>query len=138
FETKTSKAIKNTLPWQNCISHPTVLIKSDILKSYKYNSNQKGSEDWDLWLRLVRDKHKILKTEEVLLRYRFHHNSITRLHNQQQSPQIKSSLVKIRFFLTSLLSGRINFFVFKTVFTLYKDLGYRLKSSVVPMVLRKI
>src|SRR5690606_4730962 len=55
-----------------------------------------------------------------------------------QSPQIKISLVKIRFFLTSLLSGRINFFVFKTVFTIYKDLGYHLKSSVVPLFLRKI
>jgi len=138
FNTKTSSKIAQMLPWQNCISHPTILIRADVLKSYKYSIKQKGSEDWDLWLRLARDKHKIVKTEEVLLRYRIHAQSITRLHNQSQSSQIKAIIVKFKFFIASLFSARLNIFVIKTLFTVYKDLGYYLKKNVLPKALRKL
>jgi glycosyltransferase involved in cell wall biosynthesis len=126
---KTTGQIIATLPWENCIAHPTVMIETKLLQKYTYSQNQKGSEDWDLWLRLVRDKVSIIKTKEVLLKYRVHGESMTNMHNTRQSPQIKSVIVKIRFVLNSLKKLRLNFFVLKTFITIYKDLGYYFKMQ---------
>src|SRR6476661_3231983 len=108
FNNRSPEAIRRTLPFENCVAHPTVMIKSDLLKKYMYSESQQGSEDWDLWLRFARDGVKIIKTSEVLLEYRFHTNSMTLVHNRRQSPQIKSALVKLRFTGASIKKGKIN------------------------------
>lgn len=138
IETNTYEKIRERLPFENCISHPTILIRADVLKKYGYSKNQNGSEDWDLWLRLVRDNNKIVKTKEILLKYRVHPASMTRIHNTLISPQIKSIGVKWRFFLSSLRSLRINLFVLKTLGTIAKDYGYYLKVKKVPATARRL
>ena len=47
------KDIRNQLPKDNCIAHPTVMGKTEIFKKYKYNHSQSQSEDYDLWLRMM-------------------------------------------------------------------------------------
>jgi glycosyltransferase involved in cell wall biosynthesis len=61
----------------NCIAHPSVIMRTEIARKYLYQTNQKGAEDWDLWLRLLADGHRIAKISEVLLHYRIHPDSIT-------------------------------------------------------------
>jgi hypothetical protein len=44
---------------QNCIAHPTVMMRSEIIKQLKYRDYQKNIEDYDLWLRLLNRGYKI-------------------------------------------------------------------------------
>jgi glycosyltransferase involved in cell wall biosynthesis len=138
YNNRTAEKIRKTLPKENCISHPTILVKAEILKKYKYSEAQKGSEDWDLWLRMARDGLKIIKTEEVLLKYRIHGHSITQQHNSSQHPQLKSAMVKWRFICSSFWNARMNSFVVKTFMFIFKDLAYYIRMKAGRRWLRQI
>jgi glycosyltransferase involved in cell wall biosynthesis len=136
FQTRTSGEIAARLPYENCISHPTVMLEAGLLKKYRYASNQQGSEDWDLWLRLVRDGIKIIKTNEVLLRYRIHEQSITSAYRKKRPAQLKAAAVKLRFAVASLSAGRLNPVVFKALFSVARNVGYHFKMNILPAQLR--
>lgn len=78
-------AIKAMLPWKNCIAHPTIMIRKEILQEYRYNEKQLHSQDWDLWLRLAADGKIIEKIPEPVLLYRIHADSVTSLSNKKKS-----------------------------------------------------
>lgn len=82
--TATFDQIRQQLPRSNCISHPSVMIRRDVCLSYPYNRKQHATEDYDLWLRLVADHHKIVKLDQILLKYRIHKKSLTFLSNQTE------------------------------------------------------
>lgn len=77
--------LKAILPWKNCIAHPTIMIRKTILWEYRYNEEQKHSQDWDLWLRLAADGKIIEKIPEPLLFYRVHADSVTSKSNKKIS-----------------------------------------------------
>jgi glycosyltransferase involved in cell wall biosynthesis len=83
------EAIRRFLPLRNCVAHPSVMIRKNILQQYKYNEKQLHSQDWDLWLRLVNDGKRIEKINKPLLFYRIHNNSVTKVSNK------KSAFLKI-------------------------------------------
>ncbi|TWF44330.1 glycosyltransferase involved in cell wall biosynthesis [Chitinophaga polysaccharea] len=60
--------------------HPTVIIRSDVLRSnhLAYNSNYHQAEDWGLWIEMI-DKVSVGNIKEPLLRYRIVPNSETRI-----------------------------------------------------------
>ncbi|MEO8068477.1 MAG: glycosyltransferase [Flavobacteriales bacterium] len=68
--------IRRTMPRTNCIAHPTVMMRASALANTRYRPEQVGSEDWDLWLRLLSQGHRIAKIPEALLKYRMHASSI--------------------------------------------------------------
>ena len=54
----TSKQIAQTLPRENCIYHPTVMMRrAEIIAAGGYSSNYPHAEDYELWLRLSRRFH---------------------------------------------------------------------------------
>lgn len=75
-EAITEKQIRENMPKNNCIAHPAIMIRSKIIKKYKYH-NQKNGEDYDLWLRILSDNIVIHKINKPLLRYRLHSQSLT-------------------------------------------------------------
>ena len=77
------KDIRQQLPKDNCIAHPTVMGKTEIFKKYKYNHKQSQSEDYDLWLRIVSDGIIIHKLAEPLLRHRILADSFTRANKKK-------------------------------------------------------
>ena len=77
--------IRNTMPWHNCIAHPTVMIQANILKANTYNEAQTSSEDWHLWLQLLAYKYTIGKVPEVVLYYRKLTTSVTAKSLQQSA-----------------------------------------------------
>ncbi|MCS6824874.1 MAG: glycosyltransferase [Cytophagales bacterium] len=77
IDTTTHEKIVNRLPHSNCIAHPSIVIRSEILKRYRYNEECTNSQDWELWLRLSTTGHTFAKITEVKLHYRIHHNSIS-------------------------------------------------------------
>ncbi len=78
----TCPQIRAWLPRNNCIAHPTIMMRTAVLKKYRYHENQLHSEDYDLWLRLVSDGIDIHKLNEPLLNHRIHTSSVTRSQKQ--------------------------------------------------------
>jgi glycosyltransferase involved in cell wall biosynthesis len=59
--------------------HSSVIIKTNIIKQRKYNAKFVHTEDYELWLSVLRENKGINLTEK-LLKYRKHHESITFSH----------------------------------------------------------
>jgi glycosyltransferase involved in cell wall biosynthesis len=64
--------IKKTLPYGNCLAHPTVMMrKSVLIETAGYRSAFVHAEDYDLWLR-VAERHRLANLADPLLSYRIH------------------------------------------------------------------
>jgi glycosyltransferase involved in cell wall biosynthesis len=89
-QTSTHDAIKKVMPKENCLAHPTMMIRADILKRYKYSESQKNIEDYDLWLRMLADGLVIEKVPQQLLFYREHSTSVTSTFLRNKNPFLKN------------------------------------------------
>ena len=78
----TSCEIKKFLPFRCVIPHPTVAFKKEsVLKIGGYGYGR-FSEDYDLWLRMMRSSEsRFLITEEPLIEYRVHDLQATSSNN---------------------------------------------------------
>lgn len=75
--------IKARLFFNNCIYHPSVMIRMKSLGASQYDANYYPAEDYEMWVRLARNyKFKIL--DDILLKYRWHDSNISKTKNQQQ------------------------------------------------------
>ena len=66
YTNKKSKSLFKGTP----IAHPTLVIKTELLKKYKYNNNTFLNEDIDLWFRLLIDGYSLENINEPLIKYR--------------------------------------------------------------------
>lgn len=96
-QTVTASAIRNTMPKENCVAHPTMMIRASVLKQYKYSEEQKNIEDYDLWLRMLADGLIIDKIPQPLLYYREHSSSVTSIYLRSKNPFLKNYHCKKRF-----------------------------------------
>lgn len=90
--------IKINLLWGNCIAHPTVMLRNEVLKKYglEYNPKMEPSEDYDLWVKLL-PKGKLHNLKEELLLYRMHNSSVSRQRaSEQENTAIKVKLKLIQ------------------------------------------
>lgn len=69
--------IKELLPIQNVIVHPTVLMRTDVIRSVGGYRNFASCQDYDLWLRLLTSGYRIGILNRKLFQFRRHENSIT-------------------------------------------------------------
>ncbi|HXA02811.1 MAG TPA: glycosyltransferase [Cytophagaceae bacterium] len=109
IQTKTGKQIKALLPYTNCIAHPSIVIRTDVAKEFLYDEKQVNNEDWDLWMRLVSEGHKLAKVNESLLKYRIHTNSIT-LQSNQKNVNKKLLRTQKNYFFKKIIKSKINLF----------------------------
>ena len=71
-------AIKRRLPFSNPFAHNTILVKKEVLiRARGYNAGF-NTEDYDLWLRLGRERVRWDNMPDLLVRYRIHLNSSQR------------------------------------------------------------
>lgn len=70
-------AFKKAIAFGNVIVHPTVLIRREILEKVGGYRDFKTSQDYDLWLRLVKKGAQFYTITEPLLYYRVRSASIT-------------------------------------------------------------
>lgn len=76
-----SEKIRKRLEERNCLCHPTVMMRADLLKSVGgYRDKFRTSQDYDLWLRLMRFG-EIENLEKPLLFYRKHGAQISTRNN---------------------------------------------------------
>ena len=113
-QTITPEQIKKAILKQNCIAHPTVMMRAEIIKQLKYMEYQKNIEDYDLWLRLLNRGYKIAKLDEPLLLYRIHDSSVTSVHLKKSNPFFKHLAMKIKFLTRFKHISGFSFAVFVT------------------------
>ena len=76
----TASAIRERSQWQNPMNHPTVALRrSQVLKAGNYR-NCPYFEDWDLWLRMIRDGMVLRNDPRVLVRARVGSEHLSRRH----------------------------------------------------------
>lgn len=105
--------IKEYMPKSNCIAHPSVMMRTALIKKYQYRDIEAG-EDYELWLRLLSDGMEIHKIPEKLVYYRVHQSSITQLSNRK-SVMIKLLRVKWSFLTNKILHLKFNKFDFQVL-----------------------
>ena len=88
-ETNSDK-LKASLLFSCVLSHPTVIMRADIIKSQKflYDESFPHSEDYELWSRVCRS-FKIANLEDVILRYRFHSQQVSKVFSHVQVDGMK-------------------------------------------------
>ena len=137
---KSGDEIKREMPKRCCIAHPSVMARSVLFQQYFYNSNQKGAEDWDLWLRMISDGKIFYKIDELLIMYRIHSGSATIIRNKKGS-YINSCRVQIKYCFNKIKKLHFNFFdlrVLGNAFRNYFNHLLSLLSPSLPVALSKI
>jgi glycosyltransferase involved in cell wall biosynthesis len=104
--------IRKQLPNNNCIVHPSIFVRKELLAEFFYDPEQQESEDYDLWLRMASDDVQFLKTSQPLVLHRIRKHSFTR--QRQHNIFFKLFRVKIVFMFHEIIKGRINLFMLKT------------------------
>jgi len=117
-KTITAEQIKKQMLYENCIAHPTVMMRAGILKNLKYNEQQKNIEDYDLWLRVLNRGMSIAKIDEPLLLYRTHDESVTSIYLKKKNVFFRHAGMKLKF----LTGGKVNSFSFMVAGSLLLDL----------------
>jgi len=115
--------IAGRLPRANCLVHPGIMIRREVLAGYRYDVRQVSSEDYDLWLRLAADGLKLGKLDETLLKYRLTLGSVTEVSNRR-NPDLKNVRTKVLFLRRRLAEGRLNGFALRVFLNTFKDLYY--------------
>ena len=80
---KTSKCLFKGTP----LGHPAVMMKTEILRSFKYREDTSMNEDIDLWFRLLKSDYEIHNIQKPLLNFRitdgtFRRRSIKKAFNE--------------------------------------------------------
>jgi glycosyltransferase involved in cell wall biosynthesis len=86
---QTDAAIMMDMLFSCPFAHPTVMMKTNLVKQLRYDKAWENCEDYDLWERASRAACKMTNVPEVLLLYRQHDAqiSITTSAEQQQLTQ---------------------------------------------------
>lgn len=86
------EALSYIITLQNLICHPAVMVKSSLLRKYKYLDQPSivHVEDFDLWNRMILDKHKCVTTDEPVLLYRDNFSSINHSNQEEQAYNINA------------------------------------------------
>jgi len=133
-ETKSHSQIKKKMCWENCMAHSSVMVRAEILKQYRYKENQKDTEDYDLWLRILADNQVIEKVPEKLLLYRVHESSITGSILRKSNPFFKLFHCKRRFLQSRFSEGKWGMFETKVLLTTISNvimgIGKNVKSII--------
>ena len=125
--------IKKMLPWENCIAHPTIMIRKEVVEAYLYDAIQLHCEDYDLWLRMLADGLVIEKLPQPLLLYRNHEASITGTYLKKLNPFFKQYQCKRRFLAKRVQQSKWGIFETRVLYTTLYDgimgLGKQLKNK---------
>ena len=87
--------LKIDLLFSSCFAHPTVMMRTELLRggNYSYNPAFSRMEDYDLWDR-ISAQHPIASLPDILLRYRIHPAQVTQKRTSEDIQQIRS--IKLR------------------------------------------
>lgn len=123
FSTSTCSEIIRCLPHSNCIAHPSVMMRVDEIRQYRYWEKQTPAQDYNLWLRMASANVGISKLDNVLLKHRRHAHSVTTRSNLT-SFGIKDIYVKFCFLLSQFIRRKyLNRFDLRVLGSLLLEVG---------------
>lgn len=128
-ETILPDRIKKVMPYENCIAHPSVMIRGAVLKEFRYKDYQKNIEDYDCWLRLLNRGYAIGKTEMPLLLYRVHDASVTGSYLKKKNQFFKVLSMKYKFLIKEIRAGHSSLFLLRVATAMIKDLAKGMAKS---------
>lgn len=96
-ESISREEIYHNLFFGNCVAHPTVIVKKEILNksNLRYRSDYLDAEDYDLWCRISQIA-PIVKMPEPLLHYRRHSKNISISHTKEGKSRSEITAKRIR------------------------------------------
>lgn len=118
----TNAQIRKALPFVNCMAHPGVMVRTEVLRRFPYLESQKYLEDYDMWLRLAGAGHVMEKVPEMLLLYRVHTASMTVSIIKKKNVFFRHFHCKRRYLAGRLAAGRLNAFDVQVFLGMCKDL----------------
>jgi len=121
-KTITPSQIKKTMPAENCIAHPSVMLRAEVIRQLRYNPAQKNIEDYDLWLRILNRGYSIAKISKPLLLYRVHQASVTGTVLKKKNFFFKHAGMKFRFIWHEMIKGKITFFMLRVKLFMLLDI----------------
>ena len=65
------------LKGEHGVQHPSTMIRTQVLKKYRYNIKHHKVEDYDLFARIIKDGYRFANFSEPLLRMRVHSQSVS-------------------------------------------------------------
>lgn len=114
-----AETISATMPWFNCMGHPSVMMRAEAAKNFGYR--KVIYEDYDLWLRMLNEGLKLERTLEPLLLYRVHAASITTLSKQKNQHFKKIADTKLFYLCHLPLYKWFTFFNLKVLVAMKLD-----------------
>jgi len=81
----TDEAIKMGLLFGPLLAHPTVMMRTELIRNLRYNIDWEKCEDYDLWERAAQAGWKMTNVPEVLLYYRQHNTQISNKSSSRQN-----------------------------------------------------
>jgi glycosyltransferase involved in cell wall biosynthesis len=121
-KTFTPEAIRRSMIKENCIAHPSIMVKAGILKQYKYKACQENIEDYDCWLRMLNAGIRFRKVTVPVLLYRIHSSSVTSLHLKKVNFFFKHVHMKRKFIVNEWRSRHITIFTFNVLLSMLADI----------------
>lgn len=112
------------------VQHPTTMIRSSVMKKYRYNKDNVLAEDYEIFAKMINDGHRFANIAEPLLHMRIHGKSAgsnikykvikKTFRIRDEIFKTQTGLVKIRFYYWFMLNYRryliTNNIVLKPVF----------------------
>ena len=82
--TTNPEQLKAELIFNSCIAHPTVMMRSNILKNngLSYDLEYAGAEDYNLWWKIAKVS-QIATIPDLLVKYRIHSSQITKKKDEK-------------------------------------------------------
>jgi len=124
-QANTRAEIRATMTKENCIAHPTVMMRSDVIKKYGYDPGQQlkgyAVEDYPLWLNLLADGYHIDKLQKPVLLYRTHPESATSSFLRKKNPFLINYFTKLTYIKERKKAKKLNSFDFRVMISLRFD-----------------
>ncbi len=130
--------IRNLMPATNCIAHPSVMMRREMILKFRYSYKQKGAEDWDLWLRLLNAGYRIEKLDEVLLSYRVHHSSVSAKDKEREVLERRLMRVRSVFLFEELRRFRLSAFLVRIVYAQLRTIARHVLSNLIQPLIVKL
>ncbi|MDU1904263.1 MAG: glycosyltransferase family 2 protein [Dysgonomonas sp.] len=101
--------------------HPTVMIRTEVLKDNLYDETFKHIEDYELWCRIV-GKYKVANVPYYLLNYRWHSTNISVLNSQTQK-KLKNTINERELSKIGITPTKEELFLHQITFQQYTSTG---------------
>lgn len=92
---QTDDAIKVEMLFASPFAHPTVMMRTQIARSLKYDKAWEKVEDFDLWVRASASRCRMTNVPEVLLNYRQHEKQISTADHDRQNAAAQRILYRV-------------------------------------------